>query len=140
MKLGYAFEIVVTVPDLRQSLQFYEKLGYNEKLHSWLRPGGALTMTDFVAGSYLSEEERAFLWQEDLIAGNLAFQADRLAMIRDVGFQDLDVMDITDKAVMQQERMFEESYRHKTGIVEDVGIESWPNWGGVCGSLRSDVR
>jgi predicted lactoylglutathione lyase len=29
MKLGYAFEIVVTVPDLRQSLQFYEKLGYN---------------------------------------------------------------------------------------------------------------
>lgn len=30
MKLGYAFEIVVTVPDLRQSLQFYEKLGYKQ--------------------------------------------------------------------------------------------------------------
>jgi len=30
MKLGYAFEIVVTAPDLRQSLQFYEKLGYKQ--------------------------------------------------------------------------------------------------------------
>jgi predicted enzyme related to lactoylglutathione lyase len=30
MKLGYAFEIVVTVPDLGQSLQFYEKLGYEQ--------------------------------------------------------------------------------------------------------------
>lgn len=30
MKLGYAFEIVVTVPDLRPSLQFYEKLGYKQ--------------------------------------------------------------------------------------------------------------
>lgn len=30
MKLGYAFEIVVTVPDLEESLQFYEKLGYRQ--------------------------------------------------------------------------------------------------------------
>ena len=30
MRLGYAFEIVVTVPDLRQSLQFYDKLGYKQ--------------------------------------------------------------------------------------------------------------
>jgi len=30
MKLGYAFEIVVTVPELRQSLQFYEELGYKQ--------------------------------------------------------------------------------------------------------------
>ena len=30
MKLGYAFEIVVTVPDLRESLKFYEKLGYKQ--------------------------------------------------------------------------------------------------------------
>jgi hypothetical protein len=85
-------------------------------------------MTDFVAGSYLNEEERAFLWQEDSIADNLASQAERLAMIREVGFQDLDVVDITDIAAMQQERMLEESDRHKTAIVEDVGIDSWLNW------------
>jgi predicted enzyme related to lactoylglutathione lyase len=30
MKLGYGFEIVVTVPDLKQSLQFYEKIGYKQ--------------------------------------------------------------------------------------------------------------
>jgi catechol 2,3-dioxygenase-like lactoylglutathione lyase family enzyme len=30
IKLGYAFEIVVTVPDLKPSLQFYEKLGYKQ--------------------------------------------------------------------------------------------------------------
>jgi catechol 2,3-dioxygenase-like lactoylglutathione lyase family enzyme len=28
IKLGYAFEIAVTTPDLKRSLQFYEKLGY----------------------------------------------------------------------------------------------------------------
>jgi len=99
-----------------------------EKLHSWLQPGGALTLTDFVAGSYLSEQERAFLWQEDSITDNLAFKAERLAMIREVGFLYLDVRDITEKAVMQQERMLEESHRHKTAIVEDVGIDSWLNW------------
>lgn len=115
----YFLEMLPIIQDCRTLL---------EKLHSWLRPGGALTMTDFVAGSYLSEEERAFLWQEDSIVDNLASQADRLAMIRDVGFHDLDVMDITDKAVMQQERILEESYRHKTAIVEDVGIDSWLNW------------
>jgi hypothetical protein len=30
--------------------------------------------------------------------------------------------------VTQQERMLEESYRHKTAIVEGVGIDSWLNW------------
>lgn len=30
LKLGYAFEIVVTVLDLKESLQFYEKLGYKQ--------------------------------------------------------------------------------------------------------------
>ena len=115
----YFLEMLPIVQDCRTLL---------EKLHSWLRPGGALTMTDIVAGSYLSEEERAFLWQEDSISDNLAFQAERLAMIRDVGFHDLDVTDITDKAVMQQERILEESYRHKAIIVEDVGIDSWLNW------------
>lgn len=99
-----------------------------ERLHSWLKPGGALTMTDFVAGAYLNEEERAFLWQEDSIADNLATEKERLAMIRDAGFRDLDVLDITGKAASQQERMLEESYRHKSAIVEDVGIDLWLNW------------
>jgi cyclopropane fatty-acyl-phospholipid synthase-like methyltransferase len=115
----YFLEMLPIIQDSRALL---------EKFHSWLRPGGALTMTDIVAGAYLSEEERAFLWQEDSITDNLPFQADRLAMIRDAGFQDLDVTDITQKAVAQQERMLEESYRHKTTIVEGVGIDSWLNW------------
>jgi cyclopropane fatty-acyl-phospholipid synthase-like methyltransferase len=98
------------------------------KLRSWLRPRGALTMTDIVAGSYLSKEERTFLWQEDSIADNLPFQADRLAMIRDAGFQEFEVTDITDKAVTQQQKILEESFRHKTAIIEGVGIDSWRNW------------
>lgn len=115
----YFLEMLPIIQDCRPLLA---------KLHSWLRPGGALTMTDFVAGSYLSDDERAFLWQEDSIADNLPFKAHRLAMIRGVGFQDLDVVDITDKAVTQQERMLEESYRHKEAIVDEVGIDSWLNW------------
>jgi len=115
----YFLEMLPIIQDCRTLL---------EKLYSWLRPSGALTMTDIVAGSYLSEEERAFLWREDSIAGNLASQADRLVMIRDVGFQDLDVTDITHKAVTQQARMLEESHRHKTAIVDEVGMDSWLNW------------
>jgi cyclopropane fatty-acyl-phospholipid synthase-like methyltransferase len=115
----YFLEMLPIIQDCRTLLK---------KLHSWLRPGGAMTMTDFVAGSYLSDEERAFLWQEDSIADNLPFKAERLAMIREAGFQDLDVRDITGKAALQQERMREESYRHKTAIVEEVGMESWLNW------------
>jgi len=115
----YFLEMLPIVQDCRTLLA---------RLHSWLRPGGALTMTDFVSESYLNEEERAFLWQEDSIADNLPSQADRLAMIREMGFQDLDVEDITQKAVTQQERMLEESHRHKAAIVEDVGMDSWLNW------------
>jgi cyclopropane fatty-acyl-phospholipid synthase-like methyltransferase len=115
----YFFEMLPIIQDCRTLL---------EKLHSWLRPGGALTMTDFVAGAYLSEEERAFLWREDSISGNLASRAERLAMIRDASFQDLEITDITHKAVTQQERMLEESHRHKTAIVDEVGMDSWLNW------------
>jgi cyclopropane fatty-acyl-phospholipid synthase-like methyltransferase len=115
----YFLEMLPIIQDCRTLL---------EKLHSWLRPGGALTLTDIVAGSDLSEDERAFLWREDSIADNLASQAERVATIRDAGFQDLDVADITQKAVTQQERILEESHRHKTVIVEDVGIDSWLNW------------
>ena len=85
-------------------------------------------MSDFVAGPGLSGEDRAFLWQEDGVVHNLPSQADRLAMLRDVGFQDFDVTDITLKALTQQERILEESHRHKTAIVEGVGIDSWLNW------------
>lgn len=115
----YFLEMLPIIQDSRTLL---------EKLHGWLQPGGALTMTDIVAGSYLTEEERAFLWQEDSIADNLPLQAERLAMLRDVGFEDLEVLDITDKAIMQQETILEESNRHKTVIVDDVGIDSWLNW------------
>jgi len=115
----YFLEMLPIIQDSRPLL---------ERLHSWLTPGGALTMTDFVSEAYLNNEEREFLWQEDSITENLASQAERIAMIRDVGFQDLDITDITDKAVQQQERMLEESYRHKAAIVEDVGIDLWLNW------------
>lgn len=49
-------------------------------------------------------------------------------MLRDVGFRDLDVTDITQKALKQQEIILEESDRHKEAIVEGVGIDSWLNW------------
>jgi cyclopropane fatty-acyl-phospholipid synthase-like methyltransferase len=115
----YFLEMLPIIHDCRSLL---------EKIHSWLRPGGALTMTDIVAGPDLSDEDRDFLWEEDGIVHNLPFQAERLAMIRDVGFQDLDVTDITQTGITQNERILEESYRHKTAIVEGVGIDSWLNW------------
>ena len=115
----YFLEMLPIIEDCRTLL---------EKIHSWLVPGGAIAMSDIVAGPDLSDEDREFLWVEDGVVHSLPTQEERLAMIRDVGFHDLDVTDITDQGIMQNERILEESYRHKTEIVEGVGIDSWLNW------------
>lgn len=115
----YFLEMLPLIHDCRTLL---------EKIHSCLRPGGALTMSDIVAGPGLGDEDREFLWGEDGIVHNLPSRQERLTMLRDVGFRDLDLTDITQKAVTQQERILEESDRHKEAIVEGVGIHSWLNW------------
>jgi hypothetical protein len=85
-------------------------------------------MSDIVAGPDLSNEEREFLWVEDGVVHNLPLQEERLAMIRDVGFEELDILDITQTGIFQNERILEESDRHKQEIVGGVGIDSWLNW------------
>ena len=116
----YFLEMLPIIEDCRTLL---------EKIHSWLRPGGALAMSDIVAGpAGLTDEDREFLWVEDGVVHSLPSVEDRLAMIRDVGFQDLEVTDITHAGITQNERILEESYRHKAEIVEGVGIDSWLNW------------
>lgn len=115
----YFLEMLPIIHDCRTLL---------EKIHGWLRPGGTLTMSDIVAGPGLSDEDREFLWVEDGVVHNLPSQAERLALLREVGFRDLDVADITQKGLTQQERILEESDRHKEAIVEGVGIDSWLNW------------
>jgi cyclopropane fatty-acyl-phospholipid synthase-like methyltransferase len=97
-----------------------------ERVHRWLRPGGALTITDIVAGPDLSDEDRAFIWGED--GFDVPFQADSLAMIRDVGFQDLDVTDITHTVVTLQDTILQASHRHKTTLVDAVGADRWLEW------------
>jgi sarcosine/dimethylglycine N-methyltransferase len=97
-----------------------------ERVHRWLRPGGALTITDIVAVTDLSAEDRAFLWQED--GFDVPFQADSLAQIRDAGFQELDVADLTHTVVAMQETILQASYRHKETLVDAVGADSWLEW------------
>lgn len=97
-----------------------------ERVHRWLRPGGALTITDIVAGPHLSDEDRAFIWGED--GFDVTSQADSLAMIRDVGFQELDVTDLTHTVVTLQETVLQASYRHKATLVDAVGADSWLAW------------
>jgi cyclopropane fatty-acyl-phospholipid synthase-like methyltransferase len=116
----YFLEMLPIIEDCRTLL---------EKIHSWLRPGGALAMSDIVAGpGGLSDADREFLWVEDGVVHSLPSVEERLAMIRDVGFEDLEVTDITHAGITQNERILEESYRHKAEIVEGVGIDSWLNW------------
>jgi cyclopropane fatty-acyl-phospholipid synthase-like methyltransferase len=97
-----------------------------ERVHRWLRPGGTLTMTDIVAGDDLSDDDRAFIWAED--GFEVPFHADSLAMIRDVGFRELEVADITHTAVTLQETILQASYRHQTTLVDAVGAGSWLEW------------
>ena len=115
----YFLEMLPIIHDCRALL---------DKIHGMLRPGGALTMSDIVAGPGLSDEDREFLWVEDGVVHNLPTREERLTMLRDEGFQDIDVTDITQKALRQQEIILVESDRHKTAIVEGVGIDSWLNW------------
>ena len=115
----YFLEMLPIIHDCRALLN---------KIHGMLWPGGALAMSDIVAGPGLSDEDREFLWAEDGVVHNLPTREERLAMLRDGGFQDLDVTDITQKAVRQQEIILVESDRHQKAIVEVVGIDSWLNW------------
>ena len=103
-----------------------DRRGVLERTHRWLRPGGALTMTDIVAGPGIRDEDRAFIWAED--GFDVPFQADNLAMIRDVGFHDLDVRDNTHAVVPLQETILQASYQHKTTLIETVGFDSWLAW------------
>lgn len=98
-----------------------------ERIRGWLRPGGALTMTDIVAGPDLGDEDRAFIWEADGFDA-LPSQADGLALIRDAGFRELDVTDLTHTAVALQETILEASYRHKTTLVDAVGADGWQAW------------
>jgi sarcosine/dimethylglycine N-methyltransferase len=97
-----------------------------ERVHRWLKPGGFLTMTDIVAGPDLNDEDRAFIWAED--GFEVPFEANSLAMSRDVGFRDLDVTDMTHTVVTLQETILQASYRHKTTLVDTVGEDSWLAW------------
>jgi cyclopropane fatty-acyl-phospholipid synthase-like methyltransferase len=97
-----------------------------ERVHRWLAPGGAFTITDVVAGSGISESDRAFIWAED--GFNVPFESDGLAMIRAVGFQNPDVIDITDAAVTLQNTILEASYRHQETLINAVGADTWRAW------------
>jgi cyclopropane fatty-acyl-phospholipid synthase-like methyltransferase len=97
-----------------------------ERVYRWLRPGGALIMTDIVARPDLSDEDRAFIWEQD--GFDVPFQADSLAQIRDTGFRELDVTDLTHTVVTMQETILQASYRHKTTLVDAVGPARWLEW------------
>jgi trans-aconitate methyltransferase len=97
-----------------------------ERVHRWLRPGGALTMSDIVAGPDISDEDRAFIWGAD--GFQVPFEADSLAQIRDAGFRELDVADLTHTVVTMQETILQASYRHKTTLVDAVGADDWLEW------------
>lgn len=112
-----------------------DRRGVLQRVHRWLRPFGAMTITDIVAGPNLSDEERAALWEEDGINA-LLFQADSLAQIRDVGFQELEVTDITHTVVTLQDTVLRESYRHKTTLVDAVGADRWQEWVEAAGNYR----
>ena len=97
-----------------------------ERVHRWLRPGGALTITDIVAGPDLSDEDRAFIWGED--GFDVPFEVDSLAQIRNAGFGELEVSDLTHTVVTMQETILQASHQHKTTLVDAVGAGSWLEW------------
>lgn len=104
----------------------HDRVAVLERVHRWLLPGGAMTITDIVAGSDLNDEDRAFIWGED--GFEVPLQADSLAQIRNAGFTELDVLDQTLKVVTMQETILQASYRHKTTLVDTVGEDSWLEW------------
>jgi len=104
----------------------HDRCAVLERVHRWLRPGGAMTITDIVAGSVLTDEDRNFIWGED--GFEVPLQADSLAQIRNAGFPELDVLDQTHKVVTMQETILQASYQHKKTLVDTVGEDSWLEW------------
>jgi sarcosine/dimethylglycine N-methyltransferase len=97
-----------------------------ERVHRWLAPGGALAITDIVAAADINDTDRACIWAED--GFNVPFKPDSLAMLRDVGFQDLDVTDLTETAVTLQETILQASYRHRETLINTLGAHNWRTW------------
>jgi hypothetical protein len=97
-----------------------------ERVHRWLLPNGALTMTDIVAGPDLSDADRTFIWDQD--GFDISDQADSLANITDAGFGELDVADLTTKVVTMQDTILRASYQHQATLVDLVGTDSWQAW------------
>lgn len=97
-----------------------------ERVHRWLRPGGAMAITDIVAGPHLGDEDRAFIWQED--GFDVPPEIGSLTQIEDAGFGELDVTDLTHTVVTMQETILQASHRHKTTLVDAVGFDSWLDW------------
>jgi cyclopropane fatty-acyl-phospholipid synthase-like methyltransferase len=97
-----------------------------ERVHRWLLPNGALTMTDIVAGPDLSDADRTFIWDQD--GFDISDQADSLANITDAGFGELDVADLTTKVVTMQDTILQASYQHQATLVDLVGTHSWQAW------------
>ncbi|HEY6803370.1 MAG TPA: methyltransferase domain-containing protein [Pyrinomonadaceae bacterium] len=97
-----------------------------ERIHRWLRPGGAFVITDIVAGPGITDDDRAFIWGAD--GFQVPFEADCLAQIRDAGFEELDVMDQTHVVVTMQETILQASYQHKNILVDAVGMDEWLEW------------
>lgn len=97
-----------------------------QRVHRWLRPGGALAITDIVAGPQCTSEDRAFIWDAD--GFDVPLEADGLRHLRDAGFTALDVADITPSIVTIQRTILEASYRHRDTLIDQVGIGSWKSW------------
>lgn len=96
------------------------------RVHRWLLPGGVLALTDIVAGPGISEEDRAFIWDQD--GFQVPSQAESLAMICDAGFRELEVTDLTHTVVTLQETILQASLRHEKALVDAVGVEDWLAW------------
>jgi sarcosine/dimethylglycine N-methyltransferase len=105
-----------------------------ERIHRWLRPGGALAMTDIVAGPGLGDEDRTFIWAED--GFDVPSRAESLAMLRNAGFNGLDVTDNTRAVVTLQETILRASYRHKSTLIDAVGVDGWQAWADAARGYR----
>ena len=128
--LGYAMDSLMLLADMD---------GVLRKLHESLVPGGSAVLAEMTAGPKISEEARAYAWEEDGII-NLLSAGEYRAALADAGFGDIKIEDVTDLAVDCFDKISRATREREQAIVNVAGEAAHSEWVRLAGRYRAYFR
>jgi cyclopropane fatty-acyl-phospholipid synthase-like methyltransferase len=96
----------------------------------FLRPGGWLALAEVTSGPVMTEHLRTHLWETDGMQ-SLLTPTEYAALIREVGFSELRIVDRTPLAIDCFQKMASAFTRQRFEIVEAAGSAQYDDWRNV---------